>query len=428
MGKIADRLARKKNPQFETARTIVKLAVNATNFIDDDSWDELHALLEHKLETMIPEGFEVLMSEVFAEANPRRDGEDVLDEVDAIVNDLAETYAHADGLTSHLVALPLIITHSAAAWDVRITESQAAALIGALKSHSLVADEAKVTVFPRMLSTGEAANLYDGTVYSLTRALAEQNLDEAAALVATDLAETGIVSMTGNLREGDSAASSFGVLVVLVTSTDMEPFPVTMELRHVLESMSNDALYEDNEQYEANAEGEVDFEDEPVKAADASADTQAAFDDVLSILKAFSAEAATILNVKTAQLVEEPQGWYAGVARAGTQERLIVANLAIKELAREHTDSDTSKLCVSGNLVAKNSKTPAFEIKFYRTSDLVFVGTVSWPMLASESFDRCQDELVDYLERENWDCVEDLRDSPAVKSPLARTKGGKSLH
>src|SRR5450755_1185334 len=268
MGKIADRLARKSDPLYDQARAIVRQASAFEQDFDDDEFDRLKERLDSALGSLTPQDFERLLGMVTDAAAPRRDGEGVLDSVFDAIQSLCETLPGIDGAPdSYLVSIPLVAKNGPPIWGVRVSATQGAGLAQVLKDFDLVEESASVVFLPRILRSLEADLLQYGDVYRLNRVLAQGNLDEALELIAQANIRIGYGrhgNEAGNKpgKEACDATASVGVLVALVKSSDLEPFPLAMELDHALDSLGGRDPFEDQDEDEDESEDESEDEGE----------------------------------------------------------------------------------------------------------------------------------------------------------------------
>jgi hypothetical protein len=413
MGIIADRIARRKSPNFAVVLRLVQLLVREAGY--DDTWDEMCDILQTEFARRTPAEFEQLRTALFEELRVRNNGEELMDVLQSAV-EYACQYARAAAamLQGTLVALPMSICHTDAAWNLPVPAGLESRLTSLLQDHDLVADDAQLSVLPRLLGALEADELMEGSVFRLGRALWEDA--PAAALAAVDEcnAHTGMAQLldtTAKSKPTDGTFLSTGLLVFMLKSADPEPFPLSNELDFfLLEGAEEDADPEESgldETSDAHAARQIERVEQAVS-------------DLHAVLAKVAEALAPLLGVKELDLFAEPRLWFQGVRVGRRSERLASMLGQLRRAALAHTDGHIEDLCFG----FPQADEPPVTFALYRKADLSPVGEVYWKQMKHEDIEECVEELFDLLAQQGVLSCEELeqaRQAPAwAEEPPAR--------
>lgn len=373
MGKIAERLALKRDPLYPRAKQILALACEVVRDDGTDREDELQDLIGDEIKRLDPEVFDRLMDLLADLSAPRRDGEEAMEVIEYATDGVAEIVdfpGATGGALGHLIALPLSLLARASAWHTRVTAEQSKAIGEVLLSAGLVAEGATVHVLPRLLSTGEASLMSSGTVHRMAQALAMGHVGEAFDLAAAaksllNVREALFGTETPVANEDGTPVSvpvgkffgSVGVLVACVVTADAEPFPLAMMEAHEMIAIEDS----DGESMGDALAG--DDTDESVEARFGGI-----FDDVMAVLDGVGAALGKVLGVKDVTLACAPSGWFEDVHAAENLGRKLRALVEMNGTADLHTQGDLGGLRVVFGL-SEDADVDCYEMDVHLRAD-----------------------------------------------------------
>lgn len=371
MGKIADRLARRAHPAFQTVLKIVRLAQAASCF-DDAAEAELSDLLDARLRESTPLEFASLLNQAFDELNTHQESEDAAQALQELVENLAELQfldEDSPNRATRVVAFPFATNGLKSAWNLKFGADVLESFRDALVGLGYVEPQSDIKVLPQALSITAAQSLLEGTVYRAGAALARGEVEAAQAVMQENIQGLGCGV------EDDPAASepfsSFGVLMAVVTSDEEEPLVLprlyTAEMMRVT--------------------------------------SQAEAQEAVSDLNACLAKLSQALSGKDSQVVELTccfDSWYEAVRDAGELERRTRALSELMGLVRVSPQRlpDVVRVSPTASLKVDEDEDMSFVFTVQHRETRGELGTVEWPVLPHESADEALEAATALFEAE----------------------------
>lgn len=245
MGKLADRLTRRKSPEFLLIKELIYLARRS---LDEGFSLPLEDRLEQLLRDKDPDEFERLYWGALGELIHAEDAHEVQDELSMAVESLISEARYRDKAV-YLVALPFLVVSTGDAEDLAVTPEFVERAAQALKDRGLVTDSADVRILPRALPAGVAGALPYGTVYRMRQALAEGNLEAAMAALDVELKQMDR-SVPSPAMDGETKtlmASSALLMLTVSVYEDEDALPLLEEFLKLMNSTPSqeerDTLY-----------------------------------------------------------------------------------------------------------------------------------------------------------------------------------------
>lgn len=397
MGKIAERLARRKSPEFSNVAELVKLALAAARTDEYTGSDPLYGFLFDQVEDLSAQQLNQTLNLFEDEVSSRPDAEDLREEVFSRLEDICTTEDFEDGSTSSLIAWPFYLQGAQLAWDVQISPDFPMRMQRILVDAGVIAEDCRIQMLPRVLSPVTAQTLSWGTLRQVTGHLSSGEPDQALELVAQELS----LENTSNAAHFDEGAFTFGMFVFTVRSRDAFPMALFNEYSHAL------------------AEAESDEE------------VQEANDDCQRILEAVSQELTAALNCGHVQLLLPVGDWSDSIQEAVSHERVVQAQFSMHELLGQQKLPLGSALCFEPEFdLAETEKGPALQLGLRNKVTGVKLGYLFWPVLLRETPDEALEELDDFLRREHIEAYTEKKSSrrTVTATPFQGTEGSSSLH
>ena len=352
MGRTSDRLGNRRHPLFPHAKELVAAAAN---FTADQGVAQLVDVLDTKMGTLPADGFEQAIGMAYLELRQRRDADAAIQLLVSTARDVSEGYEReVDGLTMNLFGLVLQISGDSDAASQELSQVQAEAATHAMDRHRLLAEEAQVTLLPRLLRPRQSNGLLAGDVYAVSRALGSGNA--SAAMQCVDRRQPPASSDDAAARS--PGASQTLVLVGVAGRRDGELFPLPTETAALLQSEEPSDL-------------------QPLGYAFTP---DHVMEELQRKLAAFTADLGSALGIQGVQAVQPAVGFSQASSHAMHVERTEAAKAALTQLAQQHGDGSLASLEV-GEPISSSS---AFELPVHRSSTGKLVGSLRWPQARYE--------------------------------------------
>lgn len=420
MGKIADRLAQKRNPLYAVAKDIISIAEKSLVFDehDDTLGNELEIKLKSSLEKLSRTEFSKLLDLIDTNTDGRLDGVEIFSEILDTLEFLGEDYFDGESKAGRLVVIPMAVDAKAAGWDLVISPDQMNAIADVLKEFDLVGKNARVTFMPRLLNAAEGQIIGFHEAHEILNLLVAGKARESLGVVTqTRLKEgMGFVSQT---KPSDERRLSCCLLVAYVETDDEDNEPLLPFADKLDGLMGIPVDFEDYENDEDDDGEELgidpDFDEESLRAMMAesmsdvediddpeddldAADNQAIdnfYTHLHETLASSGKAIASVLATNDITLLDAPVGWFDGVGFLARFERNTVAEMWIKQLV-ETSGGDIHRLGFRPEFAIAEA-THSFLVQFFDKATLETVGNMTWPALYMEDVDDCQEALDAFL-------------------------------
>jgi hypothetical protein len=352
MGRLAQRLARRHHPLYESAKELVRLAADESRELYEAD-EDLEEVLDAHLAELDSDDFDELLSLAVEESELLTDGEDVKGYILSVVHETAQSFVSDTGYARcHLFALPLVVGNYKSVGEAVLTTEQCEAVIEALRGSELVAVDSFIGLLPRLLPAAVAEQLRFGDVHAVTRALGDDDADRALGCVEEHWKLSGTQGRLGN-----EDVESIGVLLGVVDCDEEAPFVVAKlaEVEHKHLPCAADPNY-------AQAHQEL------------HADLQEHLDD-------FAQALSLVLDGASVSVPVPVDAFYDNQSVGFMMERETTARRELKTLADEHCGGDLTALTLHQPGVDQG----LLAYPVHRKVDGTLLGLLHWPDARDES-------------------------------------------
>ena len=386
MGRLAERLSRRSHPLYQPAKELAQAAARCFRGEDDEG--DLPVMLEENLGSLDPDAFETLLALTMDEVELFDEPEEVLQELMSVLRDVCEEVDDGTGRLVALFAMPVrVATRKSASRLPAFSDGQVNDACDLLREYEFVSEDADVSLCPWFLGAAEVDQMRWGEVFSLTRALSGDDIDEVREILDRVRARVGQVKESARPRS--PVRESFRVLVGLTATEEEVPFVLAsiLDVEHEhLSAFDREKLQRQHMELHEDAE---------------------------RYLGRFAKALGEILDISEVRVDEPPNYFSANRTDAYLLERDQQALAHLHQLAEEHCGGRLQELAVGKPDI--EGDTMVYGV--LRKSDGVPLGVLRWTEGSQEPWQESMHRFVTVIDAHGV-AVQFERDEFTGEGPL----------